>query len=153
MMICLLLILFSIRSDAQEIDSSLLSLLQNELVKPGDAVPIPFISYEDIEDYDGENLINLNTILAYLKDRPNIRVQLANYMDCRGDEAYNLKLSQLQAAWLAKWFVKNGVVEKQITPMGYGETKPIINCDCADCTEEQHFTNRRLEVILISSAP
>jgi hypothetical protein len=153
LVIGLLLGLYPALTAAQGIDSSLLQSLQTDLLKPGDAVSIPFISYVDANDFHGENLRNLNTILAYLQQNIKITIQFANHTDCRGSEEYNLKFSQYQAKILAKWFVVKGVDQNRITHEGYGETKPVAPCNCNNCTEEEHFANRRLEVILLSLTP
>lgn len=86
----------------------------------------------------------LNNIIEIMKENPKIFVELASHTDCRGEDDYNLDLSDRRAA-SAVAYIKNegGISADRISSVGYGETKFEIACECDACTEEEHQINRR----------
>ena len=56
---------------------------------------------------------------------------------------YNLILSQKRAESAVGYMVKRGIPKSRMTAKGYGLTALSINCNCDDCTEEEHQVNRR----------
>lgn len=103
----------------------------------------------DIRD-DAE--VELNKLIQYMNDNPDVVVELTSHTDCRGSDAYNMALSQRRAA-SAVAYVKKGLKSnpKRITGKGMGESKMIGNCtdaNCEACSEEQHQANRRTEFVI-----
>ncbi|MDX1684024.1 MAG: OmpA family protein [Saprospiraceae bacterium] len=85
----------------------------------------------------------LDSLVNILKDNPDIRIQLASHTDCRGELEFNQELSEKRAASALQYLIANGISPDRLESVGYGETRPFINCECARCTEEEHQTNRR----------
>ena len=86
----------------------------------------------------------LNSIIDILTENPKIIVELASHTDCRGEDDYNLDLSDRRAASAVSYIREVGNVSAdRITSVGYGETRLEIDCNCDDCTEEEHQINRR----------
>ena len=63
----------------------------------------------------------LDTMAAQLKADPKLLVQLFGYADRRGDETYNLELSEKRAEQIKRYLVSVGVNSAQIETAGYGE--------------------------------
>ena len=63
------------------------------------------------------------------------------HTDERGDDAYNLDLSDRRAAAVVKYLVDNGVEAKRLTSQGYGETQPVDKRQ----NEAAWAKNRRVE--------
>jgi len=83
-----------------------------------------------------------------------ITVELSSHTDCRGTDAYNMKLSQKRAQSAVDYMIENGVDTSRITAKGYGESMPVNDCvDGVKCTEEEHQANRRTEFKIISVTP
>jgi outer membrane protein OmpA-like peptidoglycan-associated protein len=100
-------------------------------------------------DYDKANIREdatdpLDTLAALLKDNPNLKVELASHTAARGDDEYNMKLSQRRAQSVVDYLVSKGVSGERLIAKGYGETQLLNKCDDGvDCPEEKHQRNRR----------
>lgn len=101
-----------------------------------------------------EAAIELDKIVALMKQNPTITIELGSHTDCRSSKAYNLKLSDKRAKSSANYIISKGIEAKRITGKGYGESKLINKCECegsvvSTCTEEEHQANRRTEFIIV----
>ena len=85
----------------------------------------------------------LNQIVQILLDNPNVKMQLSAHTDCRGDLDFNQDLSQKRAQSAVDYIISTGISQDRLTAVGYGETTPAVVCECDDCTEDNHQTNRR----------
>ncbi len=86
----------------------------------------------------------LNQIIKILEENPQVKMELASHTDCRGEDDYNLDLSQRRASSAVNYIIAESDVESnRLSSVGYGETKFEINCECNTCTEEEHQINRR----------
>jgi len=70
-------------------------------------------------------------------------MQLSAHTDCRGDLDFNQDLSQKRAQSAVDYIISTGISQDRLTAVGYGETTPAVVCECDDCTEDNHQTNRR----------
>lgn len=86
---------------------------------------------------------SLDDLSKILKTNPSIRIQLASHTDCRGTEEYNLELSQKRAQAAIDYLMTTGIPARRLVAQGFGESAPEINCECDDCSEDQHQKNRR----------
>ena len=102
-------------------------------------------------DYDKatlrpESFTDLNNAIEFLKDNPQVYVEIAGHTDKRGTDEYNDKLSQDRSGSVASYIVVNGYIDpERVKPVGYGKRKLLFNGD----TEEIHQANRRVEMVLI----
>ncbi len=88
----------------------------------------------------------LEKFAQFLKDNPNIKVELQGHTDKRGSAKYNLWLSQKRAEAVKKVLVeKFGISPDRIIAKGYGESQPI----CHEDTEECYAKNRRVVAKII----
>jgi peptidoglycan-associated lipoprotein len=85
----------------------------------------------------------LNRLAETLTQNPGIRIQMGSHTDCRGNDSYNLTLSQRRAESAVNYLVNKGISAERLTPVGYGEQFPAASCACKQCTEAEHQTNRR----------
>ena len=95
---------------------------------------------------------DLNALAALLQQYGDIRIELMSHTDSRGEEAYNVDLSQRRAANAKDYLVEKGVDMSRIIPKGYGEKKLKNECkDNIPCDELAHQRNRRTEVKILKS--
>lgn len=112
-----------------------------------------FIKIDNILfDYNSDRIkkistINLNKVVETMNANPGIRVALNAHTDFRGNDNYNLKLSDRRAASAMNYLISKGISKERLTWKGYGEQQPLI--DCAPCTEKEHELNRRIEFIIL----
>ena len=75
-------------------------------------------------------------------------IEVAGHTDDRGDDAYNLDLSERRAASVMRYLTEAGVDASRLTSVGYGETVPIApNTTSAGRTE-----NRRVGFVIREQA-
>jgi outer membrane protein OmpA-like peptidoglycan-associated protein len=88
----------------------------------------------------------LNKLLTILKKNAHIGVELSSHTDSRGNDKFNLNLSQKRAQAAKDYIVSQGIPSDRIKASGYGETKLVNHCsNNVECSEEEHAKNRRTE--------
>ncbi len=86
---------------------------------------------------------SLDSLSAILVANPALNIQLASHTDCRGEDMYNLELSQKRAQSAVGYLIDSGISPARLSAKGFGESMLAVNCDCSKCTEEEHQVNRR----------
>lgn len=100
-------------------------VLQFPLPSISRPVLIDNVLYEfDKADLTKESETELIALVTLLNENPNITIELGAHCDFRGDEKYNLWLSQKRAESCVKFLIKSGIAKERLTPVGYGVTKP-----------------------------
>lgn len=99
-------------------------------------------------DYDKWNIRpdaepTLNALADVLRQNPGIRIQLGSHTDCRGNDAYNQNLSQRRAESAVNYLIGRGIDPARMQAVGYGESRPAVDCACSRCSESEHQSNRR----------
>ncbi len=93
----------------------------------------------------------LDLLVEILKENTKINIRLMSYTDSQGDEEYNLELSNKRALSAKKYLVLNGIEDKRVIALGFGESQIRNHCsEGVKCTEEEHNYNRRTEVQIIN---
>ncbi|HMG16092.1 MAG TPA: OmpA family protein, partial [Saprospiraceae bacterium] len=98
-------------------------------------------------DYDDDKILkdaegDLSLIFDLMKQYPDMVIELGSHTDARGDDDYNLKLSQRRANSAKTWLVSKGIVATRINAVGYGETKILNKCaNGVECTDDEHRFN------------
>jgi peptidoglycan-associated lipoprotein len=83
----------------------------------------------------------------FLKQYPNIRVQVAGNCDERGTREYNLALGARRAEAARSYLVSLGVDASRITTVSYGKERPID----PRSTEEAWALNRNATATIVSA--
>lgn len=91
----------------------------------------------------------LDKIVKILNDNPKLSIKLNSHTDCRGNDNYNINLSRRRANSSKEYITERISDSFRVSAEGMGETKPVENCECNECSEEQHQKNRRTEFIVI----
>lgn len=92
----------------------------------------------------------LNNLAQFMKDNPEITVELSSHTDSRASDEYNKTLSQNRADAAVDYLVQQGIDKSRLKAFGYGESRLLNKCsDGVDCTEEEHQVNRRTEMKVI----
>lgn len=96
-----------------------------------------------------ESTISLNKIVKVLREHPEMKISINAHTDIRGNDAYNLKLSN-KRAWSALNYLTNlGIKKDRLISKGFGETQPLIDCKSKKCSNDEHQTNRRVEFVIL----
>ncbi len=94
------------------------------------------------------------TILVILKENPKLIVEISSHTDNKGNDNYNMKLSQKRAESVVNYLINAGIDRNRMIAKGYGETMPIAantNPDGSDNPEGRQ-KNRRTEFKVIGSS-
>lgn len=77
-------------------------------------------------DLTPQSEAGLQTLVKLLNDNPNITIELSAHTDLVGDDNSNLTLSKKRAESVVAYLIKAGIESERLTPVGYGETKPVV---------------------------
>ncbi|MEJ7661352.1 MAG: OmpA family protein [Hymenobacter sp.] len=87
----------------------------------------------------------LDRLVEFLRQDPNLRVEVAGYTDNVGTPAANLTLSQRRAQAVLAYLSGHGVPAARLRAKGYGATKPLA----ANDSEAHRAENRRIELRIL----
>lgn len=88
----------------------------------------------------------LDKIILVLNTNTNLKIEVGAHTDSKGNEASNIKLSDMRAKTVKNYISASGITPERITTKGYGESKLLNNCnDAHPCSEAEHAQNRRIE--------
>ena len=92
--------------------------------------------------------LELDKLVRFLQDNPQIKIELGSHTDNFGNDEYNLGLSQRRAESAVNYIISQGVEKNRIRARGYGETRPIAANTNPDGTDnpEGRQRNRRTEI-------
>lgn len=91
---------------------------------------------------------NLYTLL---KSKP-VNVEIMSHTDSRGNDDFNMSLSQQRANSVVNYLVSKGITRSRLTARGFGETRLVNRCsNGVNCSADQHQRNRRTEFRVINN--
>jgi peptidoglycan-associated lipoprotein len=99
----------------------------------------------DSSEIASEYLAVVAAHAAYLVKFPSARVRLEGHTDERGSREYNIGLGERRAQTVRRALMLQGVADRQITTVSYGEERPAVE----GSTEEAHAQNRRVELVQV----
>jgi len=96
-------------------------------------------------------VIELDKIMALLKQQPGLSIEISGYTDTRASGQYNLTLSQHRAESAKAYLINKGISADRLTIKWYGKTHLVNQCaDGVNCPEADHQLNRRVEFRVIN---
>ncbi len=97
-------------------------------------------------DVTPEYFSEIEQFSNYIKDNPEIKVEIQGHTDNVGNAEYNQTLSESRAQMVKNIFINNYQISAdRISAKGYGQTNPIASND----TDEGKKQNRRIEAAII----
>lgn len=100
-----------------------------------------------------ESYTELNRVVMFLNEYPNIEIEMGAHTDSKGSDEYNITLSHNRAKSVMEYILSKGIAASRITFKGYGETKPVApnaNADGSDNPDGRQL-NRRVEFIIMKN--
>lgn len=92
-----------------------------------------------------ESKPELESIGRFMKQNPNVHVEIGGHTDNVGSSSYNQKLSEKRAEYIVSVLTKTyGIEAQRLTWKGYGDTKPCV----PNTSDENRAKNRRTELII-----
>ena len=68
----------------------------------------------------------LKELVKLLNDNPNITIELSAHTDMVGNNDANKQLSLRRAQSVVDYLIQHGIKSDRLTPVGYGEEKPVV---------------------------
>ncbi|MGL4585051.1 MAG: OmpA family protein [Flavobacterium sp.] len=94
--------------------------------------------------------IELMKVVEVMREYPTMKIDVRSHTDSRGNDAYNLALSDRRVKATIQWMISQGIEPNRLTGRGYGETQLQNRCsNGVPCSEVDHQLNRRSEFIII----
>ncbi len=87
----------------------------------------------------------LDQLVVWLNDRPNIIIQLEGHTDFEGNANANLELSEARVEAVKAYLKDRGVKKNRVLTKAFGGTVPLTT----DRTDEAKARNRRVEVRVV----
>ncbi|MBL7889098.1 MAG: PD40 domain-containing protein [Bacteroidia bacterium] len=72
-----------------------------------------------------ESNLEIEKVVQLMQDYPDVKIEVAGHTDSKGNDAANLKLSQMRSQSVVNALGKKGIDMKRLVAKGYGETLPI----------------------------
>lgn len=123
---------------------------RSDLASASGGIEFPKVLYDlDKWDLRPESKDSLNFLYQTLIDNPTIVIELSAHTDSRGNDDYNLKLSQKRAESCVNYLIEKGIDKDRLVPKGYGETalifadEDIKKLQTKEEQEAAHEKNRR----------
>ncbi len=115
-------------------------------VEVGESLTLNNIFFEfNKADLQKESFAELNRVLPFFQQYPNLKIEIAGHTDNVGSDAYNQKLSEARAKSVREYLLSKGIKDVNITSQGYGEAEPVASND----TDEGRQENRRVEFRIV----
>ena len=92
-----------------------------------------------------ESKFELNRIIRFLKDNPNIKVRFEGHTDSQGSRELNTKLSDNRAKAVRNYLIENDIEPSRMQAKGFGPDRPVADNN----TEEGRAKNRRTEMVIL----
>jgi len=141
---------FNAPGDAESITLQNPSMCLDKVFPPpvGTVETIDNIYFEfDKADLKEESHPALDRLAEKLVKNPATVLEISGHTDSKGNDSYNMTLSDARAKACVDYLVSKGVAPEQLVPKGYGETLPLApnqNDDGSD-NPEGRAKNRRTE--------
>lgn len=105
----------------------------------------------DLTDNSREALDRLTTLL---KENPHVTIELSAHCDYRGNDAYNLRLSQRRAESVVRYLTEHGIALDRLTAKGYGEQQPkVVNRKLLETYPFLHENDTLTEAYILKLPP
>jgi outer membrane protein OmpA-like peptidoglycan-associated protein len=96
-------------------------------------------------DLNVESFAELNRLVKFMNDNPDIRIEIAAHTDDVGSNEHNFRLSNKRAASVVNFLTENAISQERLQAKGYGELQPVVPNNSA----ENRAKNRRVEIRII----
>jgi len=100
----------------------------------------------DKSDLQQGSFVELDRVVKFLNDNPNVKIEISAHTDNKGSDDYNLSLSQKRAESVVAFLSGAGIDPVRLIAKGYGESVPIGD----NSTDDGAARNRRVEMKVLN---
>ena len=135
------------KTDAAEVSKQ---IALEEIIVDDKVVLNPIFFELDKHNITAQGAAELDKLVEVMTTYPNMIIRAESHTDSRGEDSYNLKLSDRRAKSTAQYVISKGISADRITGVGMGETQLINECsNGVKCSKAAHQANRRSEFIIV----
>lgn len=117
-----------------------------EPIKVGAKIALRNIFYESGSfKLKNESMYEITKLVQFLKENPDVRIEISGHTDNTGVDQTNLTLSTNRAKSVYDWLIKQGIAADRLVYKGYGKSQPLE----PNTTEAGKARNRRTEIKII----
>jgi peptidoglycan-associated lipoprotein len=117
------------------------------VAQPGAQAAIPG-SERDFMVNVGDRIYFLADQSAWLRQYPQVTIQVEGHADERGTREYNIALSARRATATREFLVAQGLQANRLSTIAYGKERPVALCDAESCWSQ----NRRAVTVITRGA-
>lgn len=122
------------------------SELKGKKIESGQIIRMDNLYFKaDSVNLDPVNYQSLDKLFAFLKENPNVTVEIGGHTNGLPKDDYCLRISEKRAQSVAEYLFKKGIDARRITYKGYGKSEPIAD----NGTREGRKKNQRVEVKIL----
>jgi len=115
-------------------------------IKKGNTVVLKNIFFEtNSYKLKKESFIELNKLVLFLMENPEIKIEIGGHTDNQGTEKYNQQLSENRAKEVTTYLLEQKIPVSRVVYKGYGISLPVAGND----TPEGRAKNRRTEFKIV----
>ena len=126
------------------------------LIEEGTAIceeyELNYILYDfDKSDITNKAEVELKKVIDYMNEYPDVKVVLLSHTDSRGNQSYNMALSNRRNKSASQYLIQEGGIDsRRISFEDLGESKLINECPEGEICNDLHRENRRTEFVFIN---
>ncbi|WP_010662636.1 OmpA family protein [Marinilabilia salmonicolor] len=115
-------------------------------IESGATVRLENVFFEtDSYQLDPRSKVELQEVVEFLEENPDVRIMLEGHTDNVGSEEYNLNLSENRARSVFNYIAGQGIDKDRMEYKGFGYSNPVDTNE----TEEGRAQNRRTEMRIL----
>ena len=121
--------------------------VQDRLEGRGEGGPLYDVMFAfDSYDLSSESRSTVQSNAEWLRNNPQVKVEIEGHCDDRGTVEYNLALGAKRAKAVRDYLVSLGVPSEQLSTISYGEELPLCRESTDDCWQQ----NRRVHFLALT---
>ena len=98
-------------------------------------------------ELNAESYAELNRLVEFMKNNPELKIEISAHTDDVGSDAYNIRLSDKRAESVVKFLTTNEIGKNHLQSKGYGKSQPLV----PNTSDENRAKNRRVEIKIIDN--
>lgn len=117
------------------------------IVTPEAIVLNPIYFELDKSNITAQGAFELDKLVQVMNNKKDLVIFAKSHTDKRGDDNYNMSLSERRAKSTVQYIISKGIDASRISGKGFGESELKVQCE--PCTEAEHSQNRRSEFLIV----
>jgi outer membrane protein OmpA-like peptidoglycan-associated protein len=137
----------------QKLQKALEKTTDFESFTKGEAVVLKNIFFDyNLSIIRKESEDELVRLYKFMRDNPNVKVEVSGHTDSHGNDDYNNELSRDRASAVVRYMTRKGLDANRFKSVGMGEKQPIAINENPDGTDnpEGRQLNRRIEIKILN---